>query len=93
MVQITARVPEANWRGPWTKWPAQLRRSRADLIRQMIEQYVEDFGDLTVERGAAKGPLTRFWTGTRSGATFSQSGLRAASPWNWRPSLLKIGRA
>ena len=47
MPQITARLPEevvvALDRAAQT-----LHRSRADIIRQAIESYIEDFGDLSV---------------------------------------------
>lgn len=47
MSQITARLPEdvvmALDRAAHT-----LHRSRADIIRQAIETYIEDFGDLSV---------------------------------------------
>ena len=50
MTQITARLPdsvvdELDLAG------SQLRRSRADVVRQAIERYLEDFDDLSVAVG------------------------------------------
>lgn len=47
MAQITARVPDAVV-GALDEAAAQLQRSRADVIRQALERYLEDFDDLTV---------------------------------------------
>ena len=51
MNQITARLPDAVL-SALDEAAVQLRRSRADVIRQAIERYLEDFDDLTsaVER-------------------------------------------
>lgn len=47
MAQITARVPDALV-GALDEAAAQLKRSRADVIRQALERYLEDFDDLTI---------------------------------------------
>ena len=47
MTQITARVPE-ELAEALDGVAAVLKRSRADLIRQAIERYLEDFDDLSV---------------------------------------------
>ena len=47
MPQITARVPE-ELAEALDAVAAVLKRSRADLIRQAIERYLEDFDDLSL---------------------------------------------
>ena len=47
MGQITARVPDALI-GALDEAAAQLKRSRADIVRQALERYLEDFDDLAV---------------------------------------------
>ncbi len=47
MTQITARVPDDLARA-LDEAAAQLKRSRADVIRQALERYLEDFDDLSV---------------------------------------------
>lgn len=47
MSQITARLPD-NVVTALDKAAQTLHRSRADVIRQAIEAYLEDFGDLSV---------------------------------------------
>ena len=47
MTQITARV-SAELAESLDAAAATLRRSRADVIRQALESYLEDFDDLTV---------------------------------------------
>lgn len=47
MQQITARVPEKLVEALDTA-AVELNRSRADIVRQALERYVEDFDDLTV---------------------------------------------
>ena len=47
MNQITARLPDAVVTA-LDEAASQLRRSRAEVIRQAIERYLEDFDDLTV---------------------------------------------
>lgn len=47
MQQITARVPVALVEA-LDAAAAGLKRSRADIVRQALEQYLEDFDDLTV---------------------------------------------
>ena len=51
MTQITARVPDELAAALDTA-AATLKRSRADVIRQALERYLEDFDDLSaaVER-------------------------------------------
>ncbi len=44
--QVTARLPDSLV-GALDSAAAQLRRSRADIIRQAIERYIEDFDDLS----------------------------------------------
>ena len=47
MTQITARVPDEVARA-LDAAAAVLNRSRAEVIRQALESYLEDFDDLTV---------------------------------------------
>ena len=47
MTQITARVPDALAES-LDAAAAQLKRSRAEVIRQALENYVEDFDDLSL---------------------------------------------
>lgn len=47
MSQITARVPAELVEALDTA-AAELKRSRADIVRQALERYLEDFDDLTV---------------------------------------------
>lgn len=47
MTQITARVPDELAEALDTA-AARLKRSRADVVRQALEQYIEDFDDLSV---------------------------------------------
>ena len=56
MVQVTTRVPESVAKA-LDEAASQQRRSRADLVRQMIEQYVEDFDDLSAAVSRLRNPL------------------------------------
>ncbi len=47
MAQITARVPDALAKA-LDAAAMELKRSRADVVRQALERYLEDFDDLTV---------------------------------------------
>ena len=47
MTQLTARVP-AELAEALDAAAAQLKRSRAEVIRQALERYPEDFDDLSV---------------------------------------------
>ena len=47
MTQITARIPDEVARA-LDAVAATLNRSRAEVIRQALESYLEDFDDLTV---------------------------------------------
>ena len=47
MSQITARVPD-ELVGALDAAARELNRSRADLVRQAIERYLEDFDDLGI---------------------------------------------
>ena len=47
MTQITARVPE-ELAEALDAAAAVLKRSRADVVRQALERYLEDFDDLSV---------------------------------------------
>lgn len=47
MQQITARVPDELVES-LDRAAAALKRSRADIVRQALERYVEDFDDLAV---------------------------------------------
>ena len=47
MTQITARVPE-ELAEALDAAAAGLKRSRADVVRQALERYLEDFDDLSV---------------------------------------------
>ncbi len=55
MVQVTARLPD--WLSEELDAAAhQLQRSRADLIRQAIEYYLDDIEDLRLGVAALKDP-------------------------------------
>ena len=47
MAQITARLPDAVVEALDTAATA-LHRSRAEIVRQAVERYLEDFNDLTI---------------------------------------------
>ena len=47
MTQITARVPD-ELAEALDAAAAQLKRSRAEVIRQALDRYLEDFDDLSV---------------------------------------------
>ena len=47
MQQITARVSDDLVRA-LDAAASELKRSRADIVRQALERYLDDFGDLTV---------------------------------------------
>ena len=47
MSQITARLPDDVVRALDTA-ASRLKRSRAEIIRQAVERYLEDFDDLSV---------------------------------------------
>lgn len=47
MTQITARLPDSVV-DQLDQAARQLRRSRADVVRQAVERYLDDFDDLSV---------------------------------------------
>jgi len=47
MTQVTARLPD-EMVAAIDQAALSLRRSRADIIRQSIERYLEDFDDLSI---------------------------------------------
>lgn len=55
-VQITTRVPDSVARA-LDEAALRQRRSRADLVRRMIEQYLEDFDDLSMALLRLQDPL------------------------------------
>ena len=55
MTQITARVPD-ELAEALDAAATQLRRSRADVIRQALERYIEDFDDLSVALDRLRDP-------------------------------------
>ena len=55
MTQITARVPD-ELAEALDAMATQLRRSRADVIRQALERYIEDFDDLSVALDRLRDP-------------------------------------
>ena len=58
MSQITARLPEETLRA-LDEAAKMLRRSRADIIRQAIELYIEDYLDLNAAVEALKDPTDK----------------------------------
>lgn len=74
MLQIATRVPDSVARA-LDEAASQQGLSRADLVRQIIEQYVEDFDDLSVAVSRLRDPWR---TGIRSGAPFSIRTRRGA---------------
>ena len=55
MTQITARVPD-ELAESLDAAAAQLKRSRADVIRQALEKYLEDFDDLSAALDRLRDP-------------------------------------
>ena len=55
MAQITARVPD-ELAEALDAASTQLNRSRAEVIRQALERYLEDFGDLSVALDRLRDP-------------------------------------
>ncbi len=55
MTQITARVPD-ELAEALDAAAAQLKRSRADVIRQALEKYLEDFDDLSAALDRLRDP-------------------------------------
>ena len=55
MSQITARVPDELVEA-LDAAAAELKRSRADIVRQALERYLEDFGDLAVALDRLRDP-------------------------------------
>ena len=55
MSQITARVPD-DLVGALDAAARELNRSRADLVRQAIERYLEDFDDLGIALERSRDP-------------------------------------
>ena len=55
MTQITARVPD-ELAEALDAASTQLNRSRAEVIRQALERYLEDFGDLSVALDRLRDP-------------------------------------
>ena len=70
MAQITARVSDEVAEA-LDAAAATLKRSRAEVIRQALEIYLEDFDDLTVALERLRTPPIRSWIGTRSGVSYS----------------------
>ena len=55
MHQITARVPD-DLAKALDEVAAELKRSRADIIRQALKRYLEDFDDLGVALARLRNP-------------------------------------
>ncbi len=55
MAQITARVPD-ELATALDAAAAQLKRSRANVVRQALEQYLHDFDDLSVALDRLRDP-------------------------------------
>ena len=55
MTQVTARVPD-ELAEALDAAAAELKRSRADVIRQALERYLEDFDDLSVALDRLRDP-------------------------------------
>lgn len=56
MTQITARMPD-DLVAPLDAAAAQLRRSRAEAMRQALESYLDDSDDLAVAVERLRGPF------------------------------------
>ncbi len=56
MHQITARVPD-DLAKALDEAAAELKRSRADIIRQALERYLEDLDDLSVALERLRDPV------------------------------------
>ena len=74
MVQVTARLPDALG-AELDAAAAQLSRSRADIIRQAIEYYLDDIEDLLCGMAALKDPADPVlnWAEVRLAEGFSRS--------------------
>ena len=55
MTQITARIPD-ELAVALDAAAAQLKRSRAEVVRQALERYLEDFDDLSVALDRLRDP-------------------------------------
>ena len=55
MTQITARVPD-DLAAALDAAAAQLKRRRANVVRQALEMYLEDFNDLSVALDRLRDP-------------------------------------
>ena len=55
MNQITARLPDATVQA-LDRAASDLRRSRAEIVRQAIELYLEEYADLSAAVDALKDP-------------------------------------
>ena len=77
MTRITARVPD-ELAESLAAAAATLRRSRADVIRQALESYLEDFDDLTVALERLRDPTDPVldWDAARGRLSPSARGLR-----------------
>ena len=69
MAQITVRV--ADEVAEALDAVATLKRSLAEMIRQAMERYLEDFDDLAVAFERLRDPPIWFWIGRRSGVNYS----------------------
>ena len=69
MSQITAPVPDEVAEA--LDAAATLKRSRAEVIRQALDRYLEDFDDRAVAFERLRDPPIRFWIGRRSGVNYS----------------------
>lgn len=67
MSQITARLPDEIVKA-LDKAASSMRRSRADIIRQAIELYLEDYADLSAAIAALRDPSDEIldWEEVRS---------------------------
>ena len=67
MSQITARLPDDIVRA-LDKAASSMRRSRADIVRQAIELYLEDYADLSAAIAALRDPADEIldWEEVRS---------------------------
>jgi predicted DNA-binding protein len=67
MSQITARLPDETV-AALDKAAASLRRTRAEIVRQAIELYLEDYADLSAAIDALRDPSDQVhnWEEVRS---------------------------
>ncbi len=69
--------------------PSSILRSQSEIVRQPIERWPRDFDDLSTPLSDFRARTFQFWTGIRSGVSFSARIV--VSPHKAQPVLRKSG--